>query len=69
MNSLRRVHAEGGRCAAQRLGAPTQDRRSLASARALVPGLALAAVIALIQGWKMLTGTEPITDDDPGAFR
>ena len=35
----------------------------------LAPGLALAAVIALIQGWKMLTGAEPITNDDPGAFR
>ena len=35
----------------------------------LAPGLALAALIAAIQGWTMIAGTEPIEDDQPGAFR
>ena len=35
----------------------------------LAPGLALAALIALIQGLRMLTGTEPATEDGPGDFR
>ena len=36
----------------------------------LAPGLALAALIALIQGWQMLLGTSPPDDkNEPGAFR
>ena len=35
----------------------------------LAPGLALAALIALIQGWKMLSGAQPPDDEQPGAFR
>ncbi len=36
----------------------------------LAPGLALAALIALIQGWKMLSGMLPPDDNnEPGAFR
>jgi TRAP-type C4-dicarboxylate transport system permease small subunit len=36
----------------------------------LAPGLALAALIALIQGWRMLSGTLPPDDNsDPGAVR
>ena len=33
----------------------------------LAPGLALAALIALIQGWRLLSGTEPAPE--PEAFR
>lgn len=35
----------------------------------LAPGLALAAIIALIQGWRMLVGAVAPDDAEPGAYR